>query len=128
MPSEYVLEYIPENSRIECRRQDMKGDQMFIQNQKKQENDCLLDPKIDEEMLLTCKQFCQKYPWPSISGLRAYIYRSIELGLSEAFIRAKRRVLIKPITFFRLIQRLELHPNQKGGNFEETQSKKRKAH
>lgn len=58
MPSEYVLEYIPENSRIECRRQDMKGDQMFIQNQKKQENDSLLDPKIDEEMLLTCKQFC----------------------------------------------------------------------
>jgi hypothetical protein len=56
---------------------------------------------------LTIRQFCETYPWPSESAMRAYVYRAAELGIEKAFIRIGRRVLILPEKFFDLIQNLQ---------------------
>jgi hypothetical protein len=79
------------------------------------END-QLEKHEHENQYLTIRQFCASFPWPSESALRAYIYKSSELGISEAFIRVKRRVLIQPSTFFSLIR--HLNPSNKGENHE----------
>lgn len=79
------------------------------------------------EQLLTIKQFCSKFPWPSASALRAYIHRSKELGLQNAFIRAGRRVLIIPTRFFSIIKNNESRLT-KGGDNHETTEKKRGAY
>jgi len=55
--------------------------------------------------ILTVKQFCAQHPWPTESAMRSYIYRADELGLSDAFIRVGRRVLIDVDIFFELIKR-----------------------
>lgn len=54
--------------------------------------------------LLTVRQFCDSYPWPTSSGMRAMIYKAEELGLSDAFIRIGRRVLVDVNRFFMLIK------------------------
>lgn len=56
---------------------------------------------------MTIRQFCAVFPWPSESAMRAYVYRAGELGLSEAFMRVRRRVLVHPERFFQLIEHLE---------------------
>ena len=53
--------------------------------------------------LLTVKQFCTLFKWPTEAAMRAYIYRSEELCLSEAFIRVGKRVLVSPKRFFELV-------------------------
>ena len=63
--------------------------------------------------LLTVRQFVSQYPWPSESALRAYILRAQELGIESAFVRFKRRVLVRPDTFFSLISQKDPH---KGGH------------
>lgn len=54
--------------------------------------------------LVTVRQFCEQYPWPTESAVRAYIYRAEEKGLTDAFIRVGRRVLIDAEKFFELIR------------------------
>lgn len=66
--------------------------------------------------LLTIRQLCSMYSWPSESALRAYIYRAEELGIEDAFVRVKRRVLINPEKFFLLIRQLE-GCSKKGGTY-----------
>jgi hypothetical protein len=55
--------------------------------------------------LLTVKQFCISYSWPSESAMRAYIYRAKELKLDKCFIRIGRRVLIDADLFFETIKK-----------------------
>jgi len=62
------------------------------------------DNTINVPRLLTIKQFCSQFQWPSESGIRAYIYRADEYGLSKAFLRVGRRVLINVDIFFELIK------------------------
>jgi len=70
--------------------------------------------------LLTIKQFCSRFPWPSESAMRSYIYRAKLLGLEEAFVRLRRRVLIDANKFFELVKQLNSRSNQ-GGLYETTQ-------
>jgi len=67
--------------------------------------------------LLTIKQFCLAYPWPSESAMRSYVYRAKDLGLAGAFIKFQKRVLVNPNIFFALIQKLERH-SIKGNAYE----------
>lgn len=60
-----------------------------------------------EHHLLTVKQFCTEYPWPSESAMRSYIFRANDLGMQKAFIRVGRRVLVNVNKFFELVQREE---------------------
>jgi len=55
--------------------------------------------------LITVKQFCEQYPWPSESGIRSYINRAEELAMTDAFIRVRRRVLVNVDKFFKIIQK-----------------------
>ena len=68
--------------------------------------------------LLTIRQFCVAFPWPSESAMRSYVYRSDELGIDDAFIRVRRRVLVDPAKFFSLIKQVE-NRSIKGGLYEE---------
>jgi hypothetical protein len=65
--------------------------------------------------MITIKQFCERYPWPTESGMRAYIFRAADLGLTQAFHRIGRRVLIDPDKFFELVKSIEQKPQQKVG-------------
>ncbi len=66
-----------------------------------------------EDELITVAQFGKKYPWPSVSALRAYIFREKEYGLEGSFIHFGNRVLINPKIFFNLIKSSKL-PCTKG--------------
>jgi hypothetical protein len=79
----------------------------------------------DDRELLTVRQFCVVYPWPTESGMRSYIYRANELGLSEAFLRVNRRILVIPQKFFSLIKEVTKHVNL-GDLNEEPKRKKEK--
>lgn len=68
---------------------------------------------------VTIKTFCQSYSWPSEPAMRAYRQRSKELNLSEAFLTVRRRVLVRPKTFFRLIEKYD---KQTGGDVDEKKS------
>lgn len=63
---------------------------------------------------VTIKTFCQNYSWPSEPAMRAYRQRSEELKLTDAFLTIRRRVLVRPKTFFRLIE--QYHKNDGGGS------------
>jgi hypothetical protein len=77
--------------------------------------------------LLTIKQFCTAFPWPSESAMRSYIYRAEVLGLSEAFVRVGRRVLIIPQKFFSAIQNVESR-STKGETYEIASRRKGKTY
>lgn len=81
--------------------------------------------EADHAKLVTIKQFCTAFPWPSESAMRSYIYRAEVLGLSEAFVRVGRRVLIMPKSFFSLIKQIESR-STKGGSYETTSWRKGK--
>jgi hypothetical protein len=72
--------------------------------------------------LLTIKQFCEVFPWPSQAGLRSLIFRAGDLGLDEAFIRCGRRRLVDPKIFFQKIREIQ-NRTKKG---DENEVKKRK--
>jgi len=81
-----------------------------------------------QRLLITLRQFCEIYLWPSESAMRSYVYRAHELNLDTAFIRVRRRVLVDPEKFFLLIEELD-NRFKKGGDSHETMCpKKRKAH
>ena len=82
---------------------------------------------VNSHQLLTIKQFCTAFPWPSESAMRAYIYRASELGLNDAFFRVGRRVLIDPSKFFLFIKQVESRSNP-GGKYETTLCNKGKSH
>lgn len=58
---------------------------------------------IISDIPVPIKVFCSQHAWPSESAVRAYRMRSHELGLTSAFLTVSRRVLIRPKTFFELL-------------------------
>lgn len=80
-------------------------------------------PHLENDQLLTIRQFCSSFPWPSESALRAYIYRACALGLQEAFTRVGRRILINPKKFFELIKQIQSQPKQEGNHVPKCVSK-----
>lgn len=81
---------------------------------------------VQSQQLLTIKQFCSAFPWPSESAMRSYVYRAKDLGLDSAFVKFQKRVLVKPYIFFALIQQMESH-SKKGGGYESTSQPKEKS-
>lgn len=79
----------------------------------------------DLQQLMTLRQFCSIFAWPSESAMRSYVYKADELGLSDAFIRVRRRLLIVPKIFFTLIKQVE-NRSQKGGSYGAESTQKRK--
>ncbi len=75
---------------------------------------------FESPQILTVRQFCTRFPWPSESAMRSYIYRAKELGFSEAFIRVNRRVLINSRKFFEIIDQHQSRSNS-GGLYETAQ-------
>ena len=61
----------------------------------------------DTSALLTVKQFCEKYPWPSESAIRAIILEADARGFATAFKRYGRRILVDPKEFFLSLERLQ---------------------
>ncbi len=49
--------------------------------------------------LITVYQFCSKYAWPPIGGLRWLIFNAKENGFSKCIVRIGRRVLIDEKAF-----------------------------
>jgi hypothetical protein len=87
-------------------------------------------PTTDEpnkHQLIPIRIFCSRFPWPSEAAMRSYIYRAHELGISNAFVRVRRRVLVDPEKFFFLIKQIESRSDQGGFN-EATKSQKGTAH
>lgn len=68
---------------------------------------------IGDSQFLTVRQFCEIFPWPSESAMRSYIFRAEMLGISDAFVRVGRRVLIIPQRFFSLITQIEKPSNER---------------
>ena len=56
---------------------------------------------------ITIKQFCSKFTWPSESAMRAYVFKAEDMGITPAFTRVGRRVLVLPKKFFSLIQQID---------------------
>lgn len=59
---------------------------------------------IVDDVPIPFELFCQKYKWPGRSALQGYRQKAKEKGLEKAFVKFGRRVLIKPKTFFELIE------------------------
>jgi len=57
------------------------------------------------KVFLTCRQFNEKYPWPSETALRAIIQDADKRGFASAFKRYGRRVLIDPEEFWSCLER-----------------------
>ncbi len=72
----------------------------------------LATESLPQTPLITIRQFCGTYPWPSQAALRSYVFRASYLGLDDAFIRVRRRVLVNPARFFQLIKQLQQTHNQ----------------
>ena len=58
-------------------------------------------------MLLTLKQFSEKYPWPSVTGLRNWYFRSQKhrhlAPLKKCFKKVGARVLVDDVEFFNAV-------------------------
>lgn len=72
---------------------------------RKANNILLIDEK--EEIPVTFKYFTNTHDWPSMGSLRKMAYESETNGLTEAFVKFKKRRLVLPRTLFKLL---------KGGN------------
>lgn len=61
-------------------------------------------------MLLTLKQFAEKHPWPSVSALRNWSYRSQRdkrlKPLQKCFKKVGARILIDDEEFFKAVSDL----------------------
>ena len=69
-------------------------------------------------MLLTLKQFSEKYPWPSVTSLRNWNFRSHRdqrlRPLRKCFKKVGARVLVDDEAFFKAIQELNNDGEQHG--------------
>jgi hypothetical protein len=58
-------------------------------------------------MLLTLKQFAEKYPWPSVTGLRNWHFRAQQNSrlkpLKKCFKKVGSRVLVDDEEFFKAV-------------------------
>lgn len=95
----------------------------LLREQKEDEVNKITSSFTSSLKLLTIKQFCLAYPWPSESAMRSYVYRAKGLGLGGAFVKFQKRVLVNPDIFFAIIQQLEGH-STKGDNYEATSKRK----
>jgi hypothetical protein len=53
---------------------------------------------------LTCKQVCERYPWPPKGGLRHLIFNADRNGFDKVIRRVGKRVLIDEDEFIRYIE------------------------
>ncbi len=67
-----------------------------------------------DDIPITLNDFAKKYTWPTISGLRAYRNHQSKFGLTKAFLKVGKRVLVRPKTFFELIVAIKDHDFPKG--------------
>lgn len=58
----------------------------------------------NQAQLVTVKQFCERYSYPSESALRAIILDATTNGFDKAFFRVGRRVLVNTRAFFQIIE------------------------
>lgn len=56
-----------------------------------------------EAQLVTVRQFCEKFTYPSEGALRAIILDASINGFDKAIFRVGRRVLVNVPTFFEII-------------------------
>lgn len=61
---------------------------------------------VNEVQLITVKQFCERFTYPSKSALRAIILDSSTNGFDKAIFRVGRRVLVNVSTFFQIIEEM----------------------
>ena len=59
---------------------------------------------VQEAQLVTVRQFCEKFTYPSESAMRAIILDSSINGFDKAIFRVGRRVLVNVPAFFEIIQ------------------------
>ena len=59
---------------------------------------------VQEAQLVTVRQFCERFTYPSESAMRAIILDSSINGFYKAIFRVGRRVLVNVPTFFQIIQ------------------------
>ncbi|MBS0637012.1 MAG: hypothetical protein JSS12_05845 [Verrucomicrobia bacterium] len=59
---------------------------------------------VQEAQLVTVRQFCERFTYPSESAMRAIILDSSINGFDKAIFRVGRRVLVNVPTFFQIIQ------------------------
>ncbi len=59
-----------------------------------------------KDNFLTVRQFCEKYPWPGESALRAIIFDAArkENNFQKAIVRIGRRVLISDKIFWQIVK------------------------
>jgi hypothetical protein len=61
-------------------------------------------------MLLTLKQFAERYPWPSVVGLRNWYFRSQKcdhlVPLRRCFRKIGSRVLVDDVEFFKAVDEI----------------------
>ncbi len=63
--------------------------------------------------IMTVKQFCEKYPWPTEQALRKYILRAEKYNLEEAFIKIGRSVVIDVYRFFECVRKQNMKNKKK---------------
>lgn len=63
----------------------------------------------EKEIPITFKEFGSRYSWPPYGSLLKIYRQRNENGLSSAFIKFGKRVLILPETFFSIIK--EINPS-----------------
>ena len=59
---------------------------------------------VQEAQLVTVRQFCERFTYPSESAMRAIILDSSINVFDKAIFRVGRRVLVNVPTFFQIIQ------------------------
>ena len=59
---------------------------------------------VKEAQLITVRQFCERYSYPSESALRAIILDASINGFDKAIFRVGRRVLVNVPVFFQIIE------------------------
>ena len=59
---------------------------------------------VQEAQLITVRQFCERYSYPSESALRAIILDASINGFDKAIFRVGRRVLVNVPAFFQIIE------------------------
>ena len=59
---------------------------------------------VKEAQLITVRQFCERYAYPSESALRAIILDASINGFDKAIFRVGRRVLVNVPAFFQIIE------------------------
>lgn len=61
--------------------------------------------KFIDDLPMPFKEFEKRFGWPNKSTLQRMRYKAKEMGLEKAFVKFSGFVLVKPKTFFELIEK-----------------------